>query len=173
MISFEIAKKWCEKWTEWWSHTGTEADKLQSVGNAAKPFVVPVWVHDFPSLYPQDLQTSWTSAMKPVQEGNQTWAEASAAHAGEEAGPKYIIEALDILRVRRVDHGVQCLKDERLIKRLVDERIPLTTRPSLTRSCRSTRASSIEEILSKELLDQGLMKRSTCLRLLSLLEISV
>ncbi len=111
--------------------------------------------------------------MKPVQEGNQTWAEASVAHAGEEAGPEYIIEALDILRVRRVDHGVQCLKDERLIKRLIDDTMcPLSNKKLQVNS----RFFDGRNILSKELLDKGLMKRSTCLsrlRLLSLLEISM
>ena len=50
-------------------------------------------------------------------------------HAGEEAGPEYIEEALDVLRVCRIDHGVQCLKDLSLVKRLVQEEIPLTTCP--------------------------------------------
>ena len=51
------------------------------------------------------------------------------AHAGEEAGPDYIYEALDVLHVRRIDHGVQCLKDDRLVERLVKEQVPLTTCP--------------------------------------------
>ena len=32
------------------------------------------------------------------------------AHAGEEGGPEYITEALDLLHARRIDHGIQCLK---------------------------------------------------------------
>ena len=51
------------------------------------------------------------------------------AHAGEEAGPDYIYEALDVLHVQRIDHGVQCLKDDTLVERLVKEQIPLTTCP--------------------------------------------
>ena len=51
------------------------------------------------------------------------------AHAGEEAGPDYIIEALEILKVRRIDHGVQCLKDSSIVSRLVKEGVPLTTCP--------------------------------------------
>ena len=51
------------------------------------------------------------------------------AHAGEEAGPDYIREALDTLHVSRIDHGIQCLKDQQLVQRLVQEEIPLTTCP--------------------------------------------
>lgn len=51
------------------------------------------------------------------------------AHAGEEGGPEYITEALDLLHVKRIDHGVQCLKDPKVVKRLVREGIPLTTCP--------------------------------------------
>ncbi|MFA6954484.1 MAG: adenosine deaminase [Thermoanaerobaculia bacterium] len=51
------------------------------------------------------------------------------AHAGEEGPPEYIREALDILKVRRIDHGVRCLEDPDLVKRLVDEQIPLTVCP--------------------------------------------
>jgi adenosine deaminase len=51
------------------------------------------------------------------------------AHAGEEGPPAYIWEALDTLRARRIDHGVRCLEDERLVERLVAEQIPLTVCP--------------------------------------------
>ncbi len=51
------------------------------------------------------------------------------AHAGEEGPPSYIWEALDVLGVERVDHGVRCLEDDRLVERLVTERIPLTVCP--------------------------------------------
>jgi len=51
------------------------------------------------------------------------------AHAGEEGPPEYIWEALDILKVERVDHGVRCMEDDRLVARLVRERTPLTVCP--------------------------------------------
>ena len=51
------------------------------------------------------------------------------AHAGEEGPPAYVWEALDLLRVERIDHGIRCLEDERLVDRLVAERIPLTVCP--------------------------------------------
>ncbi len=58
------------------------------------------------------------------------------AHAGEEGPPEYIYEALDLLKVERVDHGNTCLKDSALVQRLVDEQIPLTVCPlSNTKLC--------------------------------------
>ncbi|MBB5190488.1 adenosine deaminase [Silvimonas terrae] len=51
------------------------------------------------------------------------------AHAGEEGPPEYIEEALDLLRVKRIDHGVRALESEALMQRLVDEQIPLTVCP--------------------------------------------
>ena len=53
----------------------------------------------------------------------------TVAHAGEEGPPEYIREALDLLKVRRIDHGVRCLEDPDLVARLVDEQIPLTVCP--------------------------------------------
>ena len=53
----------------------------------------------------------------------------TVAHAGEEAPSKYIWEALNLLKVKRIDHGVQCLNDEKLVKKLSDEQIPLTVCP--------------------------------------------
>lgn len=53
----------------------------------------------------------------------------TVAHAGEEAPPEYIWQALDILGAERIDHGVRALEDGDLVNRLVDERIPLTVCP--------------------------------------------
>jgi adenosine deaminase len=51
------------------------------------------------------------------------------AHAGEEGPPAYIWSALDVLKVERIDHGVQAMKDPALMARLVKDRIPLTVCP--------------------------------------------
>jgi adenosine deaminase len=51
------------------------------------------------------------------------------AHAGEEGPASYIWSALDVLKVERIDHGVQSMNDPDLIKRLVQDRIPLTVCP--------------------------------------------
>ena len=51
------------------------------------------------------------------------------AHAGEEGPPAYIESALDVLHVERIDHGVRCLEDAALVRRLAAERVPLTVCP--------------------------------------------
>ncbi|TSE33842.1 Adenine deaminase [Tepidimonas fonticaldi] len=51
------------------------------------------------------------------------------AHAGEEGPPAYIWSALDVLQAERIDHGVQAVHDPALMRRLADERIPLTVCP--------------------------------------------
>jgi adenosine deaminase len=53
----------------------------------------------------------------------------TVAHAGEEGPAAYIQEALDLLRVRRIDHGVRCEEDPELLQRLAREQIPLTVCP--------------------------------------------
>jgi adenosine deaminase len=53
----------------------------------------------------------------------------AVAHAGEEGPPAYIREALDVLEVQRIDHGVRCDEDEGLMERLVRDRVPLTMCP--------------------------------------------
>lgn len=53
----------------------------------------------------------------------------TVAHAGEEGPPSYIEEALDLLKVSRVDHGVRCLEDNELTARLIRQKIPLTVCP--------------------------------------------
>ena len=53
----------------------------------------------------------------------------TVAHAGEEGPPEYIKQALDLLRVKRIDHGVRCMEDEGLVQRMAEERIPLTVCP--------------------------------------------
>ena len=53
----------------------------------------------------------------------------TVAHAGEEGPPEYIYEALDLLKVKRIDHGVRCEEDASLVERLVRERMPLTVCP--------------------------------------------
>jgi len=53
----------------------------------------------------------------------------TVAHAGEEGPASNIYEALNLLNVTRIDHGVRCIEDEALIKHLITERIPLTVCP--------------------------------------------
>ena len=51
------------------------------------------------------------------------------AHAGEEGPPAYVHEALDLLRIDRMDHGNRSMEDEGLIRRLADEQMTLTVCP--------------------------------------------
>jgi adenosine deaminase len=53
----------------------------------------------------------------------------AVAHAGEEGPPEYIWQAIDLLGAERIDHGVRCLEDRRLVQRLGADRIPLTVCP--------------------------------------------
>ncbi|MFS8976844.1 adenosine deaminase [Cupriavidus necator] len=51
------------------------------------------------------------------------------AHAGEEGPAQYVIDALDILKVQRIDHGVHAIDDPALVERLARERVALTVCP--------------------------------------------
>ncbi|MBD7978702.1 adenosine deaminase [Serpens gallinarum] len=53
----------------------------------------------------------------------------AVCHAGEEGPPEYIRQALDLLKAKRIDHGVRAAEDPRLLQRLIDEQIPLTVCP--------------------------------------------
>jgi len=76
------------------------------------------------------------------------------AHAGEEGPPAYVWSALDVLKVERIDHGVQSTKDPALMKRLAQDRIPLTVCPlSNLKLCV---VPSLAQHNLRELLDAGL-----------------
>ena len=51
------------------------------------------------------------------------------AHAGEEGPPEYMWQAIDLLKVQRIDHGVACLQDPLLVAELAYTRMPLTVCP--------------------------------------------
>ncbi|MGR4068412.1 adenosine deaminase [Billgrantia sp. C5P2] len=76
------------------------------------------------------------------------------AHAGEEGPPEYIREALDLLDVCRIDHGVRCLEDPELVARLRDEGVVLTVCP--LSNVRLKVVERIEEHPLPQLLDAGL-----------------
>lgn len=78
----------------------------------------------------------------------------TVAHAGEEGPPAYIREALDLLKVERVDHGVRCLEDPALVERLVQEQTPLTVCP--LSNVRLRVFDTLENHNLKQLLDAGL-----------------
>lgn len=76
------------------------------------------------------------------------------AHAGEEADVSYIYEALDLLHIERIDHGVQAIKSAKLMKRLKDEQIPLTVCPNSNIELKVFENYKYHNI--KQLLDYGL-----------------
>ena len=53
----------------------------------------------------------------------------TVAHAGEEGPAEYVWEALDLLKVNRIDHGVRSEEDPQLMQRLIAEKMPLTVCP--------------------------------------------
>jgi adenosine deaminase len=79
----------------------------------------------------------------------------AVAHAGEEGPPPYVWEALDVLKARRIDHGVRCVEDERLVGRLVEEQIPLTVCP--LSNVKLHVFPTLEQHNLKRLLERGLL----------------
>jgi adenosine deaminase len=96
---------------------------------------------------PEKFQKVFAKAM---EEGFLT-----VAHAGEEGDPSYIWGALDLLKVKRVDHGVRCLEDDALVARLKEEQIPLTVCPLSNTKLRVF--DQMKDHNLKTLLDSGLM----------------
>lgn len=77
------------------------------------------------------------------------------AHAGEEGPPAYISDALDLLKVERIDHGVRCLESPALVRRLAALRMPLTVCPLSNLKLRVF--GRMEESNLRELLDADLV----------------
>jgi adenosine deaminase len=79
----------------------------------------------------------------------------AVAHAGEEGPAAYIHEALDLLKVVRIDHGVRCEEDDELVERLAIDRVPLTVCP----------LSNVKLCVYKRMADHNiarLLKRGVC-----------
>lgn len=78
----------------------------------------------------------------------------TVAHAGEEGPPEYIWEAINLLGVSRIDHGVRCVEDPKLVEYLIEHQIPLTVCPiSNVKLCVF---DSMANHNLKQLLDAGL-----------------
>ena len=78
----------------------------------------------------------------------------TVAHAGEEGPPAYVSEALDLLQVKRVDHGVRSEEDPALLARLLRDRVPLTVCP--LSNVRLRVFDRMEDHSLKRLLERGL-----------------
>jgi len=96
----------------------------------------------------------------PPEKFAQVFAQARAlglravAHAGEEGPAEYIVSALDVLKVDRIDHGVRCIEDDALMQRLADEQITLTVCPLSNTRLKVFSHMSEHNIL--QLLDQNI-----------------
>jgi adenosine deaminase len=78
----------------------------------------------------------------------------TVAHAGEEGPPEYIWQAINVLKVSRIDHGVRCIEDPKLVDYLVAEQIPLTVCPLSNIKLRVFENMAQHNL--KQLLDLGL-----------------
>jgi adenosine deaminase len=78
----------------------------------------------------------------------------TVAHAGEEGPPQYIWQAIDLLQVSRIDHGVRCIEDMSLVKALKETQMPLTVCPLSNVKLRVF--DDIRDHNLKKLLDLGL-----------------
>ncbi len=77
------------------------------------------------------------------------------AHAGEEGPPDYVWEALDVLGVERVDHGIRAVEDAALLRRLAADQVPLTVCP--LSNVRLRCVESMEGHPLPKLLDAGVL----------------
>ncbi len=74
------------------------------------------------------------------------------AHAGEEGPAGYVAEALDVLDVERIDHGVRVVEDPALLDRVVRARVPLTMCPLSNlklKVCRSLAEHPLRDLLRR------------------------
>jgi adenosine deaminase len=78
----------------------------------------------------------------------------TVAHAGEEGPPAYVWEALDLLLVERIDHGVRSIEDDKLMQRLARQQVPLTVCPLSNIKLRVF--ERMEDHNLKQLMDAGL-----------------
>ena len=77
------------------------------------------------------------------------------AHAGEEGPPEYIWDSINLLNVKRIDHGVQCLQDKKLGEKLRNDKMPLTVCP--LSNLKLHVFNDLKEHNLKQMLDEKLM----------------
>src|SRR5579863_2069027 len=95
------------------------------------------------------------SAFREVFEAAEQLGLRKVAHAGEEGPPSYVWEALDVLGVERVDHGIRSVEDAALLRRLAADRTPLTVCP--LSNVRLRCVESLDQHPLPRLLDAGVM----------------
>ena len=77
------------------------------------------------------------------------------AHAGEEGPAEYIWEAINLLKVERIDHGNRSLDDKELVKKIAEDQIPLTLCPLSNLELRVIR--TLEDHPVKTMLEKGML----------------
>ncbi len=77
------------------------------------------------------------------------------AHAGEEGDSSYIWEAINLLHVKRIDHGIRCDEDAHLVKFLIEKQIPLTVCPLSNTKLKAVASMEQHNVLT--LLRQGVL----------------
>ncbi len=87
---------------------------------------------------------------KSIEKGFLTF-----AHAGEEGPPDYIWDSINLLNVKRIDHGVQCLQDKKLVEKLRNDKTPLTVCP--LSNIKLQVFNNLKEHNLKKMLDEKLM----------------
>lgn len=80
------------------------------------------------------------------------------AHAGEEGPPSYVWDALELLGVERIDHGIRCMEDAALVARLAQEAVPLTVCP-----LSNVRLKAVETLAGHSLPDMLLAGLNVCI----------
>ena len=100
------------------------ADAMKTLEEALlfKDWIIAVGLDSSELGFPPEKFTSVFDRAR--QEGFKT-----VAHAGEEGPAEYIWQALKLLKVERIDHGVRCVEDAALVEYLVNKQIPLTVCP--------------------------------------------
>ena len=119
------------------SHAITHKDKIFGVGLDSSETGNPP--NKFKKLFKKAVENNFVTV----------------AHAGEEGPPEYMWEALNLLNVKRIDHGVQCLKDDKLVEELSKTQIPLTVCP--LSNIKLKVFDKLEDHNLKKMLDKKLM----------------
>ena len=79
----------------------------------------------------------------------------TVAHAGEEGPAEYVWEAINLLNVERIDHGVQSINDKELVAELVKKQMPLTVCPLSNLKLKVV--SDLKDLPLKRMMDKNMM----------------
>ncbi|MFD5429724.1 adenosine deaminase [Streptomyces sp. NPDC127084] len=127
------------------------ADSAMATLDAAKPYL-----HHISGVGLDSAEAGHPPAgFREVYAAAESLGLRKVAHAGEEGPPEYIWEALDILGVERVDHGLRAMEDPALVERLVRDRIPLTVCP--LSNVRLRAVDTLEDHPLRAMMDAGLL----------------